>query len=206
MAAVAELEAVNIVVGLGNPGPEYERTPHNAGFLSVRELAERAGATLRRRLRVSARTARATCGGRDVLLVQPLTFMNLSGKAVQAILNCHGASPSDMIVVLDDADLELGVLRIRQRGGSGGHKGLQSILEGVGTDAFCRVRIGVGRGPTGGDLARFLLTPLTGDDWERLKETVQKAADAVEMILENGADAAMNRYNASAPPAEGVGM
>lgn len=195
---------MTIVVGLGNPGSEYERTPHNAGFLAVDELAARAGAALHRRLRLSARLARTRYGGQEVLLVQPQTFMNLSGQAVQAILNCHGASPSDMIVLLDDADLEPGVLRIRRRGGSGGHKGLQSILETVGTDAFCRVRMGVGRDPAGGDLARFLLTPLTGADWERLNETARRAADAVEMILEKGAEAAMNRYNGPATPAEGV--
>jgi PTH1 family peptidyl-tRNA hydrolase len=188
--------AVNLVVGLGNPGRQYVRTPHNAGFRVVDELARRLGGTLRESGRFEAAVLKTDLEGKRVVLAQPLTFMNNSGAAVGAILRCNGIAPSDMIVVLDDADLEAGVLRLRPKGGSGGHRGLQSILETVGTDAFVRVRVGIGRDPGRENLVSHVLRPLSGEAKDVFDQAVAKAADAVACILREGADAAMNRFNA----------
>jgi PTH1 family peptidyl-tRNA hydrolase len=187
---------VNLVVGLGNPGRQYARTPHNAGFRVVDELARRAQGELRESGRFEAAVLKTDLEGKRVVLAQPLTFMNNSGAAVGAILRCNGIAPSDMIVVLDDADLDAGVLRVRPKGGSGGHRGLQSILEKVGTDAFVRVRVGIGRDPGRENLVSHVLRPLSGGEKDVFDQTVLKAADAVACILREGADAAMNRFNA----------
>jgi PTH1 family peptidyl-tRNA hydrolase len=189
--------AVNLVVGLGNPGRQYALTPHNAGFRVVEELARRLNEPLRESGRFEANVVKVDLEGKRTVLAQPLTFMNNSGAAVSAILRCNGIEPSDMIVVLDDADLEAGALRIRKKGGSGGHRGLQSILAMVGTDAFVRVRVGIGRDPDRENLVSHVLRPLTGEAREGLDRAVLKAADAVACILREGADAAMNKFNAT---------
>ncbi len=195
---------VNVLVGLGNPGRQYAHTPHNAGFRVVEEVARRQGDSLRESRRFEACIAKTDVEGRRTMLVQPLTYMNASGSAVAAILSCNGASPSDMIVVLDDADLEAGLLRIRKRGGSGGHRGLQSILEAVGTDEFVRVRVGIGRDPRVENLADHVLRPLVGEAKDVFDRTVARAADAVACILREGADMAMNRFNGTTMEREGA--
>lgn len=186
---------MNLVVGLGNPGRQYAQTPHNAGFRVVEELARRAGGELRESGRFEAAVLKTDLEGKRVVLAQPLTYMNNSGSAVAAILRCNGMAPSDMIVVLDDADLDAGALRIRPKGGTGGHRGLRSIQERVGTDAFVRVRVGIGRDPGREDLVSHVLRPLAGAAREALDRAVEKAADAVACILREGAEAAMNRFN-----------
>ena len=186
---------MNLVVGLGNPGRRYDGTPHNAGFRVVAELARRVGEPLRASARLEAEVLKADFEGRRVVFARPLTYMNNSGAAVAAILRCNGMAPSDMIVVLDDADLEAGVLRIRPKGGSGGHRGLRSILESVGTDAFVRVRLGIGRDPERDGLIEHVLRPLNGEAKTVFEEAVGKAADAVACVLKDGAEAAMNRFN-----------
>jgi PTH1 family peptidyl-tRNA hydrolase len=188
---------VNLVVGLGNPGRQYARTPHNAGFRVVDELASRLNGVLRESSRFEAAVLKTDLEGKRIVLAQPLTFMNNSGAAVGAILRCNGIAPSDMIVVLDDADLDAGMLRIRKKGGSGGHRGLASILEMVGTDAFVRVRVGIGRDPMRENLVSHVLRPLSGEAKDVFDQAVLKAADAVACILKEGADAAMNRFNAT---------
>lgn len=193
---------MKVVVGLGNPGSQYERTPHNMGFMVVDRLAERMGCRLRSSWRFHARMGTGEHGGQDLLLVEPQTFMNESGRAVGAILGYRKLTPADMVVVLDDADLELGVLRIRRKGSAGGHKGLMSIAATVGSDEFDRVRIGIGRGARGSDLVRHVLTSFGSEDVEAVRRVTEEAADAVLFLVEKGADAAMNRFNTRRPPSD----
>jgi PTH1 family peptidyl-tRNA hydrolase len=195
---------VKIVVGLGNPGERYERTPHNAGFLVLDELARRAAARLRRSFRAQAYAGRVEIGGAAALLVKPLTYMNESGRAVASLLRYHRAGPADLLVVLDDADLQTGRLRLRAAGSAGGHRGLQSVIEAVGTQAFARVRVGIGRGAAGRDsLVEHVLGRIGERELALFDETVRRAADAVETAIREGIDAAMNRFNAAAGPESG---
>jgi PTH1 family peptidyl-tRNA hydrolase len=189
---------VKLVVGLGNPGAEYEGSPHNAGFAVVDELARRAGAGFRGSSRFRAAVARGALAGEPVALMKPLTFMNASGEAVGTWLRWHRMDVSDLVVVVDDADLEPGRLRIRLKGSSGGHKGLESVILHAGTDVFVRVRIGVGRGAGDQDMISHVLRPLGGEERERAAEAVARAAEAVEAILKLGVERAMSRYNAVA--------
>ncbi|MEI6970651.1 MAG: aminoacyl-tRNA hydrolase [bacterium] len=184
------------VVGLGNPGRAYANTPHSIGFDIVERLAVIAGAKLRSSLRFDARLARTVLQGGDVMLVEPQTYMNASGKAVSSVLRYHRIEPVDMIVVLDDADLEVGRIRIRVSGSSGGHKGLQSVAESIGSTDFVRVRVGIGRGGEGVDLVRHVLEPFSAEERLVMNEVVEESAGAVLSILSSGVDRAMNTYNA----------
>lgn len=184
------------VVGLGNPGKQYDGSPHNAGFAVVEELAGILGCRLARSIRFHARLGEAALGGGGpVLLVEPLTYMNNSGAAVAPILRYRNVQPADLVLVLDDADLEFGRLRVRARGSSGGHRGLESVIQQVGTSEFARVRLGVGRDPGGRGLVEHVLGPLAGDARRQMADMVATAARAVLCLLEEGVDAAMNRFN-----------
>jgi peptidyl-tRNA hydrolase, PTH1 family len=185
---------VKVIVGLGNPGKEYDRTPHNVGFEVVERLSERLDSPLRRSWRFKARTAKAAWSEKPVLLVQPLAYMNNSGSAVAPVLRSKGGQPGDLIVVLDDADLPLGRLRVRAQGGSGGHKGLASIIAAVGTQEFARVRIGIGRDREG-DLVQHVLTPFSSEEQRQVQEGIGRAADAVLYVVEHGVEKAMNQFN-----------
>jgi PTH1 family peptidyl-tRNA hydrolase len=189
---------VKIIVGLGNPGREYERTPHNIGFRVVDELARRWACPLRRRWRFRAETASALVRDEDVLLVKPGSFMNNSGGPVGDVLRYRRANADALVVVLDDADLELGRIRIRPGGSSGGHRGLASIIERIGTDAFTRVRLGIGR-RRGERLVQHVLKRFSAEDEEQAEAMASRAADAVEYIMSEGVAAAMNAFNAAAP-------
>lgn len=191
---------MKIVVGLGNPGREYERTLHNVGFAVVDELAGRLACSLRKSLRFEARLGKAVVGEETVWLVQPVTFMNRSGEAVASILRYRPAEIADVIVVVDDADLERGRLRIRAGGGSGGHKGLGSIIDAVGNRDFPRVRLGIGR--MAGTLTEQVLRPLPPEEWPVMDTAVKRAAEAVLCMIESGVETAMNRFNAPAPETE----
>ena len=187
---------MRIVVGLGNPGKAYEGTPHNAGFAVVDRLARRMNCPLRRSLRFAARIGKVRRGDDALWLVQPRTFMNNSGAAAAAILRYQKLAPHELIAVTDDADLPLGRIRVRPGGGSGGHKGLASLIQQVGTDAFARVRVGVGRDRPGGrELVEYVLAPLSPEERKRLTVVVDRAADAVIHILDRGVEEAMNRFN-----------
>ncbi len=186
---------MKLVVGLGNPGKAYERTRHNVGFEVADELARRAGATFGRGWLTSAQTAKAVVGGQDVVLVKPRTFMNRSGDAVGPLARKKGAGPEDVIVVVDDVDLDCGRIRVRRKGGNGGHKGLQSVIGALGTEDFVRVRVGVGPRPSGDEMVDHVLARFNGEERKRVEEAVHKAADAVERVLEQGADRAMNEFN-----------
>lgn len=183
------------VVGLGNPGAEYENTRHNVGFRVVDELA--------RRFRCGAFTARgyalvaSRAGARRVLLVKPTTFMNLSGRAVAALCRDEGLLPSQVLVVVDDVDLPLGQLRLRSRGGPGTHNGLRSVVEAVG-ESFPRLRLGVRGDHPWTDLAAYVLAPFADDERAAVEEMIQLAADCVEEALFSGVGRAANRFNARA--------
>lgn len=186
---------MKVVVGLGNPGSEYERTPHNMGFLVVDCLAERLGCRLKTSTRFEACVGTGTHAGEELILVQPQTFMNNSGRAVGAVLAYRKLSPADLLVVVDDADISLGSLRLRKKGGTGGHRGLASISNVLGTSDFERVRVGIGRGVQRDDLVDHVLGSFGRDDWAVALEAVGKAADAVLAVVEKGMDVAMNRFN-----------
>jgi len=192
---------VKLVVGLGNPGKKYEGTPHNVGFEAVDCLARQCEGRFRRGLRFRAQTAKVLIGTEPALLVKPQTFMNLSGEAVGALLRYHKATPSDLIVLLDDVDLELGRIRIRPQGGSGGHKGLTSVIQHVGTGDFVRIRMGVGRGTGATDVVSHVLSPIASAHRDSVGSMTERAADAVRVILESGVNSAMNRFNSA--PGEG---
>ncbi len=185
---------MKVIVGLGNPGKQYDNTPHNAGFSVVDELAARFDCSFRKSLRFNARIAKARYRDEDVLMVKPETYMNRSGLAVASILKYRGMDVGDLVVVLDDADLETGRLRIRTAGGSGGHKGLGSIIESLGDNAFTRVRIGIGR-QAGNDLVDHVLSQYGVKERRQMAEVYRMAADAVECVLDCGATEAMNKFN-----------
>lgn len=181
-------------MGLGNPGERYRRTRHNVGFLVVDELASRAGAT-RGREEADAWVAPARIAGEDVLLAKPLTFMNRSGSSVERLLGPYEAQPSDVLVVVDDVALELGHLRVRERGSHGGHNGLRSLIESLGTEEYPRIRVGIRKGEPPADLAGFVLSDFQQEDVLVVQETIGWAADAVECVIAEGVPAAMNRFN-----------
>ena len=189
---------MRLVVGLGNPGDRYRRTRHNAGFMVVDVLAARSG-VVRGTAESEAWVAEARLAGEDVLLVKPLTFMNRSGVAVEALLTRLGGSPQDLVVVVDDIALELGTLRVRERGSHGGHNGLRSLVDVLGTEEFPRIRIGIRKGEPAGDLADYVLSEFPPEDVLIVQEVVGMAGDAVESLMREGATAAMNRFNAPRP-------
>jgi PTH1 family peptidyl-tRNA hydrolase len=189
---------VKIVVGLGNPGREYAATRHNLGFMVVAELARRLSAGSSRN-RFRAVETEAFDGSEKLVLVKPQTYMNLSGISVREILSWYKSPPHDLLVVVDDIDLPFGTLRMRSGGGSGGHNGLKSIIAELGTEAFPRLRIGIGRGP--GHAARQVLTRFNAAELEALPEIVNAAADCVLEWERNGIISAMNRCNRRPEPA-----
>ncbi len=181
------------VVGLGNPGAEYERTRHNVGFEVVDALAKRHGFAAGRRFE-SAKVYRGNIKGREGVLVKPMTYMNLSGDAVAAVLGFHKATPADLIVVHDEMDFAPGQVRVKTSGGHGGHNGLRSIIAHAGRD-FARVRIGVGKPPSAALGATHVLSRFEATTRKLIDDAVEQAANAVELLLEQGAAAAMNRFN-----------
>ena len=196
---------MRLIVGLGNPGERYRRTRHNLGFMVVDALAQRAGAP-RPREEAFALVAEAAVGGQPVLLVKPLTFMNRSGVAVERLLAEHGGGPQDVVVILDDVALELGALRIRERGSHGGHNGLRSLIDVLGSDELSRVRVGIRKGEPAQDLAEYVLSDFPEEDVLVVQEAVGWAADAVECLVRDGITTAMNRYNRIPRPAVDGGV
>lgn len=185
---------MRLVVGLGNPGERYRRTRHNAGFMAVDALAARAGVA-RGRDEADAWVAEANVGGEEVRLAKPLTFMNRSGATVARLLEATGGTPGDLVVVVDDVALELGTLRVRESGSHGGHNGLRSLIDVLGTDEFVRVRIGIRKGELPEDLAGYVLGEFPPEDVLVVQEVVGWAADAVTCIVKYGAVETMNRFN-----------
>jgi PTH1 family peptidyl-tRNA hydrolase len=179
---------VKLIVGLGNPGIEYQFTPHNVGFLAVDRIANDCGVEVRNRFG-QALTARTVIGSEMVLLAKPETYMNLSGTSVREIVSKYELSPeTDLIVIYDELDLPLGSIRIRQRGSSAGHNGMQSIIGALGTQEILRIRIGLAP-------ERRILKPFSKEQLVVVDEVLDRTAEAVKVILSEGAAAAMNRFN-----------
>ncbi len=184
-----------ILVFLGNPGQKYAGSRHNVGFMTAQALEKRLGVRIDR-LRFKALTAQATLGGEKVFLMKPQTYMNLSGDAVQPAAAFYKIPPERVLVVSDDVSLPVGKLRVRASGSAGGHNGLKSIIARLGTDAFPRVKIGVGAPPNEDFvLADWVLSGFHGQDADLIAAATERAADALETILSEGVERAMNRYN-----------
>ena len=186
---------MKLVAGLGNPGAEYENTRHNLGFLLVDLLAERAGCRVAR-LEDQALVGRGRLGGVDVTLAKPQTFMNLSGDSVKALVARYDLDPAtDLVVAVDDVALPFGRIRVRRTGTSGGHNGLKSIIGRLGTQDFSRVRLGIAPDHPIEDMARFVLQPFPRAAREAVDSMLWTAADAVETLLTEGPETAMQRFN-----------
>lgn len=183
-----------IIVGLGNPGPDYRNTRHNAGAWCLDELARRCGVKLKR-LDARVSVAETTLADRNVVLAMPRTYMNQSGQAVGHLLRRYAAGPDRLVVLVDDMDLDPGKIRIRAQGSAGGHNGLKSIVGAIGSTEFCRIRIGVGRPGTRGKEIDHVLSPLSREDRGLVDEAVKRAADSIEAIAVRGIQAAMNEFN-----------
>ena len=184
-----------LVVGLGNPGPKYEWTRHNVGFLVIDQLADRADIPVQK-LKFQALTNTALIGGQSVLLMKPTTYRNLSGQAVGQAARFYKIPPERVLVISDDVALPQGKLRIRRSGSAGGHNGLKDIIAHLGVDQFPRVKVGVGGKPhPDSDMADWVLSTFTGADRKAMEETIDRAADAVTCLLEQGVDKAMSKFN-----------
>jgi PTH1 family peptidyl-tRNA hydrolase len=184
---------VRIVVGLGNPGAQYERTRHNVGFMAVDLLASRSRA---RGVELDdAWVGEARLGVEAVRLVKPLSYMNRSGGPVARVLAQTGGSAEDLVVIVDDVALGLGTIRVRARGGHGGHNGLRSLVDTLGTEEFPRIRIGIARGELPDDLTGYVLSRFPDEDVLVVQEAVGLAADATECVVSEGLAVAMNRFN-----------
>ncbi len=184
-----------LLVCLGNPGDQYENTRHNVGWMVADEVADRQNAPIQR-LKFKALTNILTISGEKVLVMKPVTYMNLSGEAVRPAADFYKVPPEHILVVSDDTALAVGRLRIRKSGSAGGHNGLKNIIQQLGTDQFPRLRVGVGEKPHPDyDLADWVLGRFTGEDKKAIDASVRRAADAVECILKDGLDRAMNKFN-----------
>ena len=184
-----------LLVCLGNPGDQYENTRHNAGFMVADELAERHNIPVQR-LKFRALTNTVTIGDEKVLLMKPVTYMNLSGEAVHEAAAFYKIPPEHILVVSDEVALAPGKLRVRRSGSAGGHNGLKNIIAHLGTDQFPRIRVGVGQKPHPDyDMADWVLGKFQGEDKKAVEAAVKRAADAAECLIREGVDKAMNKYN-----------
>ena len=193
----AHVENLFLIVGLGNPGAEYAKTRHNAGFSLVEKLAARWKVSWRNERKFKARAARAERERRRVLLCQPQTFMNASGEAVKAVLSFYQLPLKNLLVAVDDADLPLGEIRLRAEGGSGGHHGYQSIGQHMGTQAFARLRLGIGRKDGAREITDYVLDRFAKAEAALMEKVLDRAADQAECWLADGIEMAMNRFNGS---------
>jgi PTH1 family peptidyl-tRNA hydrolase len=186
---------VKLIVGLGNPGIEYQFTPHNLGFLAVDRIADQAGIRVNNR-NCRAQTGRAILEGQEVVLAKPETYMNLSGMSVRELVREYEAQPEqDLIVVYDELDLPFGTIRIRPRGSSAGHNGIASVIGALGTEEIMRIRLGVGPDHPVDDGARYVLSQFKKSQYSVLDQVLDSAADAMRVVLRDGIEAAMNRFN-----------
>ena len=185
---------MKIIAGLGNPGLKYAGSRHNMGFSVLTELADRYDVSVNR-AECKSLTGRTIIKGEKVLLAMPQTYMNLSGEAVSQLLNYYKCTAEDLIVIYDDIDLDVGNVRIRAKGSAGGHNGMKNIIQLIGTEEFCRIKLGVGHKPEGWDLADYVLGRFPEDELPTVRDAVKTAASAVDEIIENGITSAMNKYS-----------
>ncbi len=185
--------AHHLIVGLGNPGPKYETTRHNIGFLAVDHLADRLDLPLTQQ-KFHGRYATGFAGSEKVTLLEPDTYMNVSGKSVQAAAAFFQIDPEHIIVVHDELDLDPGSLKVKVGGGHGGHNGLRDIVSKLGSNDFVRIRLGIGR-PARGSVTDWVLGTFSSDEWSMLPDQLEDACDALEMIVSDGAVAAQNEFN-----------
>ena len=184
-----------LIVGLGNPGKQYEATRHNMGFDVIDKLVEEYRIP-QSGVKFNAMYGKGIIGGQQALLMKPLSYMNLSGGPVRDMVNYFKIDPeTEMIVIYDDIDTEPGNLRIRKQGSAGGHNGIKDLIKQLGTQKFTRIRVGVGAKPQGWDLADYVLGRFDSNDRKLVEEAQERACKAVEMILSDGTDAAMNEFN-----------
>jgi PTH1 family peptidyl-tRNA hydrolase len=191
------MENLHLIVGLGNPGSRYQRTRHNVGFVVTEILAERWKASWGLEKRFNARLARAECGGQRVLLCEPQTFMNASGEAVQAVTAFYAVKPALVLVVVDDADLPLGRLRLRPSGSAGGHHGLESIEQHLGTREYPRLRVGIGRQDGAREITGHVLGRFSSTESKLADKVLAVAANQAETWVVAGIQKAMNQFNGS---------
>lgn len=189
------MDSVHLVIGLGNPGKKYQETRHNIGFLTVEDLAGRWSFSWRDEKKFEARLAVGRRGGRKILLCQPLTFMNASGRAVRAVADYHRVSLENVLVIVDDADLPFGELRLKPFGGTGGHHGLESIEACLGSDRYARLRLGIGRANGLREITGHVLGRFSASDRGRLDAVLRRAGDQVERWMDAGIQKAMNDFN-----------
>jgi peptidyl-tRNA hydrolase, PTH1 family len=191
--------SMRLIVGLGNPDPEYQWTPHNLGFMGVDELANRSGIRVERP-EAKALVGRGKLAGEDVVLAKPQTYMNLSGISVRELLEKYELEIGDLLVMWDEAQLPLGTIRIHPDGSAGSHNGAKSVIVAIGTQEFARLRLGCGPDHPLSSRKEYVLRPMKKAELEVAAEMVGQAGDAVEMILRQGLDAAMTKYNRKAQP------
>ena len=186
-----------MVVGLGNPGVPYQKTRHNFGWMVLEHAAHRWGIVLAPH--GQALQGQGVAGGCSVLLALPLIWMNQTGEVVLSLLNDRNRTSSDLILVYDDLDLPLGALKIKTRGGPGGHNGLRSVLSHLYTENFCRLKIGIGRPPDDEDPSHYVLSPFSPDEGEQVDAVLPRAVDALECVMNQGIPVAMNRFHVPPP-------
>lgn len=184
-----------IIAGLGNPKKEYDNTRHNIGFAMIDALADKYQIRVMD-VKHKAMTGKGMIGGQKVILAKPLTFMNLSGESIRQLADYYKADPeTEIVIISDDISLPPGFIRVRKKGSAGGHNGLKNIIQHLGTEGFARIRIGVGEKPKGYDLADYVLGHFSKEEQPLMKEGIEKAIGALEMILAGDIDKAMNKYN-----------
>lgn len=186
-----------IIAGLGNPGREYNGTRHNAGFLSIDALADRYGIDIKERAH-RAFVGKGVIEGQRVILVKPQTYMNLSGESIRSVMDFYKEEPEHFFVIYDDISLEPGQLRVRKKGSAGGHNGIKNIIAHLGTQEFARIRVGVGEKPAGMELVDYVLGRFKGAEAAVMEQAFEDAAKAAVVILTEGVDTAMNRFNGAA--------
>lgn len=184
-----------LIVGLGNPGPQYERNRHNAGWMQLERLARHTGLNFKFEKNHKANVARGSYQGKMLTLAKPLTYMNLSGQAIVSLANYYRYLPSEILVVYDDKDFDLGTFKIKHNGSAAGHNGIKSVISSLGTQEFPRFRIGVGPKPKEMDMVNYVLQNFSKAELEILDKVLDKGIDALESIIVEGLEKAMNLYN-----------
>ena len=183
-----------LIVGLGNPEAEYGKTRHNMGFNTINKIAERYHINVNK-TKFQGLSEVGTIEGQKVILVKPQTYMNLSGECVKPFVDFYKIEKENILVIYDDMDIEPGKIKIRKKGSAGGHNGMKSIIQMIGTEEFPRIRVGIGRPIRKDDEINYVIGAIPEEDLKRLDEGIEKAQKAVEEILRNGVDSAMNKYN-----------